>query len=166
MDFMTIAILKKYVDKAVEAGTGLTPSEVLDLQGTINKLQKSIDNTQAEVADLSKTVSNKVDAVEGKGLSTNDLTDELLEELRFSAPEGIIDTVTINGIELANDDGAVNIPVGSENAFGVVRSSNEENKVTILEDGTMVVNSISFDSVIQGSTSESEVFFVGGNSST
>lgn len=163
MDMLTFAMLKRYVDSVVEVGSGMTPSQVANLQATMNNLQSSFDETKAQVGELSLAVENKVDAEEGKGLSSNDFTDELLDKLNnLSESDGDIDIVKVNNVDLEVTDGAVNIPLASDGVHGVVTSSSEVNEVSIQEDGTMRVNTISLDKIVQDETSS--VIFVGGDS--
>lgn len=163
MDMLTFAMLKRYVDSVVEVGAGMTPSEVANLQTSMNKLQASFEETQVQVAELSTAVAGKVDAVEGKGLSANDFTDELKNKLiNLSDEDGDIDIVKVNNVDLEITDGAVNIPVASQGVHGVVTSSSDPDKISILEDGTMQLNSISLNKIVQDDSSS--VIFVGGNS--
>lgn len=163
MDMLTFAMLKRYVDSVVEVGSGMTPSQVANIQATMNRLQDSLGETQTQVAELSTAVAGKVDAVEGKGLSTNDFTDELFDKLNnLSDTDGDIDIVKVNNVDLEVTDGAVNIPVASEGVHGVVTSSDEPDKVSILEDGTMQVNAISINKIVQDESSS--VIFIGGDS--
>jgi len=166
VDILTYGALKRYVDKAVELGTGLSPSDVVNLQAIVNQLKSEVDAAKTRVADLSAAVDGKVDAIDGKGLSTNDFTDELrdkLTQLSESADTGDIDIVRVNDVDLPISGGAVNIPLAGQGVYGVVTSSDEENKITILPDGTMQLNSISLSNIT--TDSETSVIFVGGDSS-
>lgn len=72
------------------------------------KYTKTINDNFSEL-DL-----NKVDKVEGKGLSTNDFTNELktkLEGVAGGAQVNVIETVKVNGSALTVTDKAVNIEV-------------------------------------------------------
>ena len=57
---------------------GTVPQEVID--GFAN-LNNKINLSDSKVATLEENLNNKVDKVEGKGLSTNDFTDEHLNLL-------------------------------------------------------------------------------------
>ena len=62
-----------------------------------------------KVTGLTDALSGKVDVVEGKGLSSNDLTDELVTKINESQAN-IIEIVKINNVALAIDENkAVNI---------------------------------------------------------
>ena len=56
-----------------------------------------------------------------------------------------------------------NIPIASEDKLGVVLSSNEDNKVSIMTDGSMKINNITIDSIKQ---EDNEVFILNGGSAT
>lgn len=113
-----------------------------------------------KVTGLTDALSGKVDVVEGKGLSSNDLTDELVTKINESQAN-IIEIVKINNVALAIDENkAVNIPVAGAD-LGVVKTSDEENKVAIAEDGTMEVNTINVNKLVQN---EGEFLILDGGS--
>ena len=57
----------------------------------------------------------------------------------------------------------VNIPVASNTLLGVVMSSGAENKVSVAEDGTMEVNSVNVNKLVQD---ENDVLILNGGSSS
>lgn len=111
-----------------------------------------------KLAELLELLQGKVDAVEGKGLSTNDFTDEHLQKLENMQPGDGLQGIKLGGEPVNVEDGVVNIPIAGE-SLGVVRSSNDENGITIAEDGSMRINAISLDMLTQ---SGSEVILGGG----
>ena len=74
-----------------------------------------ISTLEGSVSNLNSQVANKVDKVDGKGLSTNDFTNEdkaLLETVAANADENVIEIVKVNGVALdVNSDKAVNVEV-------------------------------------------------------
>ena len=113
-----------------------------------------------KVTGLTDALSGKVDVVEGKGLSSNDLTEELVTKIN-KAQANIIEIVKINNVALAIDENkAVNIPVAGAD-LGVVKTSDEENKVAIAEDGTMEVNTVNVNKLVQN---EGEFLILDGGS--
>lgn len=74
-----------------------------------------IEDLESKVNDPDGGLDNKVDKVEGKGLSTNDYTNEekaLLATLSENAQENVIEVVKVNGVALdVNQDKAVNVEV-------------------------------------------------------
>ena len=103
---------------------------------------------QDKVTGLIDALAGKVDTVEGKGLSTNDLTDELVEKINASQTN-VIESVSVAGTLLDIVEKKVEIPVATADAHGVVKSSDAENKVAVAEDGTMEVNSLNVNKLVQ-----------------
>lgn len=65
---------KTYTDEKIDAIVGEGASETLD---TIGEISKAIEDNEDVVEALNSAIGNKVDKVDGKGLSANDLTDTL-----------------------------------------------------------------------------------------
>lgn len=121
--------------------------------------------TMDKVTGLPNALLNKVDAIDGKGLSTNDFTDALKERLE-SINDGevnIIESVLINGSPLQINDKAVEIPAATQITLGVVKSTDAENGISVAEDGSMSVNSINMTKIVQ--TDGDRLILDGGNSS-
>lgn len=119
----------------------------------------------SKVTGLSGALDGKVDKVEGKGLSANDFTDELLSKLtgiEAGAQVNDLEVVKIAGVALPISDKAVDIPIATTEALGVVMSSAAENKVSVGADGTMEVNSINVNKLAQ---TEGEFLILNGGSS-
>lgn len=122
---------------------------------------------QSQVAGLTDALANKVNVEAGKGLSTNDYTNEdkeKLEGIATGAQVNVIEVVQINNEALPISGKAVNIPIATAQALGVVKGSADENKVNIGVDGTMEVNSLNVNKLIQ--TSGDTLILNGGNSTT
>ena len=127
------------------------------ISGTVNA-----DNVEG-LADL---LNAKVDKVEGMGLSANNFTNTLLEKLNGiaeGAQVNILEVIQINGVAQAITDKAVNIPIATDTLLGVVMGSAAENKVNVLEDGTMEVNSLNVNKLVQ---SENEYLIMNGGSAS
>lgn len=119
---------------------------------------------QSQVAGLTDALAGKVDVVAGKGLSTNDFTNELLQKLNgieAGAEVNAIESISLNSVPLEISGKAVNIPIATTGALGVVLSSTAENAVTVRANGAMEVNSINVNKLVQ---TEGEVLILkGGN---
>ena len=118
---------------------------------------------QDKVTGLPAALAGKVDAVDGKGLSTNDYTDtekEKLGGIEDGANKNLIEIVKLAGKEVNISGKAVNIPLAGETA-GVVTSSTEVNKVAVAEDGSMEVNSLNMNKLVQ---SEGDTLILEGGS--
>lgn len=121
---------------------------------------------QSQVAGLTEALAGKVDVVAGKGLSTNDFTDALLQKLNgieSGAQVNVIETVNINGQALEVSGQAVNIPIATASQLGVVLSSTGENKVTVAGNGTMSVTQVNVNTLVQ---TEGETLILNGGNST
>ena len=132
-----------------------------DEEGTkLANLKETI--TPDDVEGLAGLMNGKVDKEEGKGLSTNDFTDELATKLNgiaAGAQENVIEMVQVAGVDQTISEKVINIMVGTDTAAGVVKGTDAQNGVTIAEDGTMSVNSVSVDRLVQA---EDEVLILNG----
>ncbi len=57
--------------------------------------------------------------------------------------------VVINGVSQSINGGKLDIPVGGSEQAGLVKSSDNENNVSIKSDGTMEITSITIDKLVQ-----------------
>lgn len=121
------------------------------------------DNSAVE--DLQTDLDSKVDKVEGKGLSTNDFTNELktkLDGIQAGAQTNVLESVKLNGQALPISEKAVDIPVASSTVLGIVKGTDAENGVVVNGDGTMVINKLNVNQLVQ--TEGDELILNGGNS--
>lgn len=119
----------------------------------------------AKVTGLSNALAGKVDKVVGKDLSTNDYTSEEKEKLsgiENGANKNLIEVIKLNNVALNISEKAVNIPLATEIA-GTVISSAEENKVFVAADGSMELNSLNMNKLVQ---SENDVLILDGGSAS
>ena len=119
---------------------------------------------QSQVAGLTDALASKVNAEEGKGLSENDFTDTLLEKLNgieAGAEVNVIESISLNSVPLEISGKAVNIPIATTGALGVVLSSTAENAVTVKPNGAMEVNNINVNKLVQ--TEGESLILNGGN---
>ena len=121
--------------------------------------------SQDKVTDLTTALDSKVDKVEGKGLSTNDFTNELktkLNGIQAEAQTNVLESVKLNGQALPISEKAVDIPVASSMVLGIVKGTDAENGVVVNGDGTMVINKLNVNQLVQ--TEGDELILNGGNS--
>lgn len=148
-------LLDSKVDK-VEGGRLLTPNEadklsklIIDDNGNVTISGNiSVEN----VIGLADLLKGKVDVVDGMGLSTNDFTDSLLDKLtniESGAQVNVLEVVKMAGVALNVVDKSVDIPMAANNLLGVVMGSDAENKVSVAEDGTMEVNNVNVNKLVQ-----------------
>lgn len=119
---------------------------------------------QSQVAGLTDALAGKVDVVAGKGLSTNDFTNELLQKLNgieAGAEVNAIESISLNSVPIEISGKAVNIPIATVGALGVVQSSAAENAVTVQTNGAMEVNRINVNKLVQ--TEGESLILNGGN---
>lgn len=140
----------------IEAGAqaniiaGVTEGELAISEDS--KILSIIAVSQDKVTGLSDALSAKVSVEAGKGLSTNDYTNEEKSKLagvETGAQANVIEVIKINGVDAPISEKGVNIPLATAEALGVVKSSASENKVAVASDGTMEVNSLNISKLTQ-----------------
>lgn len=113
--------------KIIDAGSSSFSGAYSDLTGKpkINNVELGANNTLADLGiqaagdyatneELTNKLKTKVDAVSGKGLSTNDYTSaekEKLSNIAENAQVNVIETIKVNGTTKTVTDKAVNINV-------------------------------------------------------
>ena len=127
--------LDKIAEKITEINGGESAGEVL---GLLNSYKE--------------TNNERVDTIESK-----------LKDIAEGAQVNVIEAVQINGVVQTITDKTVNIPIATNTTLGVVKSSTDENKVFINEDGTMEITNININKIIQD---ESTTLVLNGGSAT
>ncbi len=115
---------------------------------TLRLKAEAVEVSVEDVVGLPNALSTKVDAVEGSRLMTN-AEGEKLASLIEGAQQNILEVVKLGGAALPIAEKAVDIPVATAEALGVVKSSDADNGIKIAEDGTMSVNRVSLSNVYQ-----------------
>lgn len=121
--------------------------------------------TQDKIAGLAKALAKKVDAETGKGLSTNDFTNDLkskLDAIEAGAQANVIENVSMNGEALVIAEKGVNIPLATNTTVGVIKGSDVENGVVIDEQGAASVKNLNVGKLVQ--TDGDWLILNGGNS--
>ena len=121
-----------------------------DKKLSITALDKSkVTGLDTSLTDINTAIDGKVDKVEGKGLSTNDLTDEL--KAKYDVAEAnVIKKIMLGETEATPDESkVVTIPAATAAALGLVKSSDAENAVAVAADGVMTVNNINVNKLVQ-----------------
>jgi hypothetical protein len=130
-----------------------------------------LKNKAGKFALPSEVLAEKVDKVEGKGLSSNDFTDTLLGKLNgieAGAQVNVIEGITFNGVAVPVGEGKIadityTLPIADADTLGGVKSSEAENKVAVANDGTMEINSLNVNKLVQTS---GEYIVLNGGSAT
>lgn len=146
----TVNTFKELVDYVAAHG-----SETADMAADITALQGLVGDTSV-ASQIIEAVSGKVDAVPGKGLSTNDFTDTLLNKLNgieSSAQANKIETVKLGENALTVTDKSVVVPIGA----GLAASD----EVTISESGALGIGSVSVAKLVNDA--ETTLVLDGGN---
>ena len=175
--YATIAQLGNKVDKV--SGSSLVQDTLITKLTNLLNIQSVADGqlevspegqlsivaiAQSQVAGLTDALAGKVNTEAGKGLSTNDFTTPLLEKLNgieAGAEVNVIESISLNSVPLEISGKAVNIPIATVGALGVVQSSAAENGVTVQANGAMEVNSINANKLVQ--TEGERLILNGGN---
>lgn len=175
--YATIAQLGNKVDKV--SGSSLVQDTLITKLTNLLNIQSVADGqlevspegqlsivaiAQSQVAGLTDALAGKVNTEAGKGLSTNDFTTPLLEKLNgieAGAEVNVIESISLNSVPLEISGKAVNIPIATTGALGVVLSSTAENGVTVRANGAMEVNSINVNKLVQ--TEGDSLILNGGN---
>lgn len=175
--YATIAQLGNKVDKVT--GSSLVQDTLITKLTNLLNIQSVADGqlavspegqlsvvaiAQSQVAGLTEALAGKVNAEEGKGLSENDFTDTLLQKLNgieAGAEVNVIESISLNSVPLEISGKAVNIPIATTGALGVVLSSTAENAVTVKANGAMEVNNVNVNKLVQ--TEGESLILNGGN---
>lgn len=102
---------------AAEGKITTAEGNITSLQGSVSAAEGNIGTLQGNVQEINTALAKKVEAVEGKGLSTNDFTDAYKNKVDTLEANGgqpnVIETVKVNGAAVAVDGKAVNIDLTS-----------------------------------------------------
>lgn len=119
----TTAFVKSAVDSAAD------PDNIeVEYDGGLTSLSDAISSLE----------SDKVDKVEGKGLSTNDYTTAdatKLAEIESGAQVNIIESVKVNGTALSVSSKAVNVPKATNSTYGAIILSDSTSSTTAAASG-------------------------------
>ena len=127
----------------VEAGAQVNKIDGVSGEFTISADGKVLNVNLIEmekINGLTAALADKVSAEDGKGLSTNDLTDELVEKIN-AAQANVLEGVQINGVDVEVVDKKVNIKTAD-----IVKATEE---VTVAEDGTLGIGAVNVSKLVQ-----------------
>lgn len=126
-------------------------------QSKVTGLTGALDAINGEIGTLKTSVGSSEDSADSSG----SLFARIAKINENLAAAGKIDSVKVNGVALEiAEDKSVDIKLATAESAGVVKSSAADNGVAVAEDGTMSVNSLSTDKIIQGTK---EFVLNGGN---
>lgn len=133
----------------------------LDENGKLNI--KALD--QDKITGLADALAGKVSTETGKGLSSNDYTNEektKLTGLETGAQVNILEAISIGGTDAPISDKKVDIPVATAEKLGVVKSSSAKDQIAVGADGIMSINTVSLSKIVQAA--DETLIINGGNS--
>ena len=143
--------LSDALDGKANKGTTLAEYGITDAYTkteTETRLQEVLDG----LSDTSETAASVAQALETYKTSNDQRVDTIegkLSGIAEGAQVNILEAIKINGVAQAITDKAVNIPIATDTLLGVVMGSDAENKIAIAEDGTMEINSLNVNKLVQ-----------------
>lgn len=120
---------------------------------------------QDKITGLADALAGKVSTETGKGLSSNDYTNEektKLTSLETGAQVNILEALSIGGTDAPISDKKVDIPVATAEKLGVVKSSSAKDQIAVGADGIMSINTVSLSKIVQAA--DETLIINGGNS--
>lgn len=120
---------------------------------------------QDKITGLADALAGKVSSETGKGLSSNDYTNEdktKLANLETGAQVNILEALSIGGTDAPISDKKVDIPVATAEKLGVVKSSSAKDQIAVSADGIMSINTVSLSKIVQAANET--LVINGGNS--
>ena len=146
------------VDK-VEGHTLLGPKDKTKLDAIVIG-ESGVEIKASNVQGLGAWITTNRDSIAGL---FNTASATKLEGIEAGAQVNDLEVVKIAGTALPISDKAVDIPIATAEALGVVMSSVAENKVSVGADGTMEINSVNVNKLTQ---TDGDYLILNGGSST
>lgn len=136
-----------------------------DPEGAIDKLAEIvayIESDKTGAIDMAADIQENAEAIAANAEDIAELGGKITALEEVDAEKNVITAIKVNGeaLEVA-EDRSVNLPIALANKLGVVKSSatgvknvetgiwSGENKVAVLEDGTMEVNELNVNKLVQ-----------------
>lgn len=144
-------------------GTTLAEYGITDVY-TKTETEARIQEVLDGLSDTSETAASVAQALETYKTSNDQRVgtiEDKLSGIAAGAQVNVLEAVKVGGTLLSIVDKTVDIPVASADAFGVVKSAADVNKIKVAEDGTMEVNTINVDKLAQ--TEGTELVLDGGS---
>lgn len=120
---------------------------------------------QDKITGLADALAGKVSSETGKGLSSNDYTNEdktKLANLETGAQVNILEALSIGGTDAPISDKKVDIPVATVEKPGVVKSSFVRDQIAVDADGIMSINTVSLSKIV---VDANQTFILNGGNS-
>ena len=123
--------------------------------GNIVEIDPGVILTDSNYATKIGTASDSKDGL------MSALDKKKLDYIASGAQVNKIENITIGGETAVISNKTVDIPMATLEKLGLVKSSKAENKITIVEDGTMEVNSVNINKLVQ---TEGDILILNGGS--
>lgn len=110
-----------------------------------SKLSNEFSTTEDKELIINKINVNKIEGLDAK---ITDAIDEKLKDFNGT----VLDSISINDTKLTIDENKnIDLPIASNTVLGLIYGigSSQENKVSIEEDGTLTVNSLNVNKLVQ-----------------
>ena len=136
---------------AIEAGAQVNAID--EVSGEFSIVGKTLyvnAINQDKISGLEDALAGKVDAQDGYRL-ISEIEHEKLANIAEGAQVNVIESVKIGDTVLDVANKVVSIPVATTTVLGAVMSSVAENKIAVAADGTMEVNSLNVNKLVQTS---------------
>ena len=101
-----------------------------------------------KITGLPAALASKVEAVAGSRLMT-EAEGTKLAGIDEGAEANVIESVKLGGVSLQVESKAVDIPAATASSLGLVKSTDAENGVTVASDGTMQINGVNINKLVQ-----------------
>lgn len=158
-DFITTTQTTNAINSAIETATDPIFEEVETISTNVGNLSSTVSGLSSNIANLTTSVNNKVDKEIGKGLSTNDFTDdykELLDKIKSDIfeqtyPVGSIYTSTTiststgvaealgGGTWEAYGEGRVMVGKSTSGTFSTIGATGGSSSVTLSENQLPII---------------------------
>lgn len=159
-----VAGLQGALDDKANKGTTLVGYGITDAY-TKTETERRIQEVLSGLSDTSESAASVAQALETYKTSNDARVDTIegkLARIADGAQANVIEAIKINGVAQEIADKTVNIPMATNTLLGVVVGSTAENKVSIAVDGTMNVNSLNVNKLVQ---TDGEYLVLNGGSS-
>ena len=148
--------------EGIEEGAQVNAIDTVSSEFTISEEKELSVSAIAmnKITGLPAALESKVNAVAGSRLMT-EAESEKLAGIDEGAQANVIEDVKLGGVSLQVTGKAVDIPAATASSLGLVKGTDAENGVTVASDGTMQINNVNINKLVQ--TEGDTLILDGGN---
>lgn len=166
------------VAQALETYKTANDARVLAVEGEVDGLQSVVGNAESglvkDLADLTSVVSGHTEDIADLVAKDDEFTEaikainEKLVGIAAGAQVNVIEGIIFNGETVTVGENKIaeityNLPIADADTIGGVKSATGENKISVAEDGTMEVNSVNVNKLVQ---TDGEFLIMNGGSAS